>query len=220
MEQMKSLNLIRIILHPFARSISHLAPHYHPIAPHLLSKNDMRSLCLILNRNEIEVTNVKESTRGIDLYFAIAFLISTGIPATPMIVSDSPNAFSLTFIAFLEYEIIVGRYLPFEGVIRTMYIPNESVCSVHTMLRVIVNIAVAVRVMSTNYLTFTSAFTAYSCSLVISCGLSLSLVSCEDWSAIETTIFFLRKLRIRTSPHNSPTASISKEIYTNFSFFI
>lgn len=140
--------------------------------------------------NKSEVTNEEESTRGIELYFAIVFLISTGIPATPMVVSDSPNAFSLTFIAFLEYEIIVGRYLPFDGVTRTMYIPNESVCSVHTMLRVIVNIAVAVRVISTNYMTFPSAFTAYSCSLVISCGLSLSLVSCEDWSAIETTIFF------------------------------
>ena len=67
-----------------------------------------------------------------------------------------------------------------------MYIPNE--CSVHTMLRVIVNIAVAAGVISTNYITFTSAFTACSFSLVISCGLSLSLVSCEDWSAIRSRI--------------------------------
>ena len=34
-----------------------------------------------------------------------------------------------------------------------MYIPNE--CSVHTMLRVIVNIAVAAGVISTNYITCT-----------------------------------------------------------------
>jgi len=140
------------------------------------------------DHNEIEVTNEEEPTRGIELYFAIAFLISAGLLATPMIVSDSPNAFSLTFIAFLVYEIIVGMYLPFDGVIRTMYIPNESICSVHTMLRVIVNIAVAAGVISTNYITFTSAFTACSFSLVISCGLSLSLVGCEDWSAIRSRI--------------------------------
>ena len=59
------------------------------------------------------------------------------------------------FVFFLVYEIIVGMYLPFDGVIRTIYIPNKSICSVHTMLRVIVNIAVATEVMSTNYITHT-----------------------------------------------------------------
>jgi len=53
------------------------------------------------DHNDVEVTNEEESTRGVELHFAIAFLISAGLLAMPMIVSDSPNAFSLTFIAFL-----------------------------------------------------------------------------------------------------------------------
>jgi hypothetical protein len=46
---------------------------------------------------------------------------------------------------------MIGLYMPCEGVIRTIYMPNDSICSLMTMLRVIINVIVAAGVFSTNF---------------------------------------------------------------------
>ena len=71
--------------------------------------------------------------------------------------------------------------MPCEGVIRSIYMPTSSVCSVMTMLRVIVNIAVALGVISTNYVPFTTAFAAVSTLMMISAGIQLSMVDNKEW---------------------------------------
>eukprot|EP00568_Trieres_chinensis_P015581 CAMPEP_0183321334 /NCGR_PEP_ID=MMETSP0160_2-20130417/68617_1 /TAXON_ID=2839 ORGANISM="Odontella Sinensis, Strain Grunow 1884" /NCGR_SAMPLE_ID=MMETSP0160_2 /ASSEMBLY_ACC=CAM_ASM_000250 /LENGTH=76 /DNA_ID=CAMNT_0025488247 /DNA_START=1 /DNA_END=228 /DNA_ORIENTATION=+ len=50
------------------------------------------------------------------------------------------------------------------------------------MLRVIVNVAVAVGVVSTNYVPFATAFASISILMVISSAIQLSLVSAKEWS--------------------------------------
>ena len=86
--------------------------------------------------------------------------------------------------AFLLYEFMVGLYMPCEGVIRSIYMPTSSVCSVMTMLRVIVNIAVAVGVISTNYVTFRMAFAAVSSLMLISSAVQLSMVDGREWKNV------------------------------------
>lgn len=66
--------------------------------------------------------------------------------------------------------------MPCEGVIRSIFMPKESTCSVMTMLRVVVNVAVALGVISTNYVSFTSAFATLSVMMVVAAGLQLSTV--------------------------------------------
>ena len=60
-------------------------------------------------------------------------------------------ALPLSLISFLLYEFLVGMYMPCEGLQRSWHMPNQSICSLMTILRVIVNLAVALGVASTNY---------------------------------------------------------------------
>lgn len=97
---------------------------------------------------------------------------------TPCVLpEDSKNSFTLCFAAFLVYELMIGLYMPCEGVVRSIYMPNESICSLMTMLRVIVNVAVAGGVISTNYIPFTFAFGVLSVMMIASACLQLSLLT-------------------------------------------
>jgi len=93
---------------------------------------------------------------------------------------ESPYAFSVSLAAFLCYEMLVGVYMPCEGMIRSIFMPNESICSLMTMLRVIVNVAVALGVMSTNYISFTSAFGTLSIMMVVASCLQLSIIPTKE----------------------------------------
>lgn len=112
---------------------------------------------------------------GIEKFVACIFFMCSFLLAIPMIAKDSSSAYSICLTGFLIYEFMVGLYLPLDGLIRSVYIPTESICSIHTMLRVLVNIAVAIGVMSTNYIEFTSAFAGCSIAMVLAGGLMLSL---------------------------------------------
>ena len=116
-----------------------------------------------------------ERPPGTEIFVACVFLICSFLLAVPMLVKDFANAYSLCLLAFLAYEFMVGLYLPLDGLIRSIYIPTESICSIHTMLRVLVNIAVAIGVISTNYVDITSAFAGCSFAMVIAGTLMLSL---------------------------------------------
>lgn len=108
---------------------------------------------------------------------ALCYLFTAVLLLLPCVVdTQSPYAFSMSLAAFLLYELLVGVYLPCQGVIRSIFMPKESTCSVMTMLRVIVNVAVALGVISTNYVSFTSAFATLSVMMVAAAGLQLSIV--------------------------------------------
>lgn len=113
----------------------------------------------------------------VDCLCASCYILSACLLLTPCLVDkNSPYAFSICLCAFLSYELLVGVYMPCEGVIRSIYMPNESICSLMTMLRVIVNICVALGVISTNYVCFTKAFSALSVLMIIAAILQLSLI--------------------------------------------
>lgn len=118
-----------------------------------------------------------EHSQGTELFLSISFIICAVLLATPMLARGSLYAFPSCLLAFLMYEFMVGLYLPLDGMIRSIYIPNESICSVHTMLRVLVNLAVAMGVFSTNYIEITTAFVACSVSMIVAAMLMYSLVN-------------------------------------------
>jgi len=108
---------------------------------------------------------------------ALCYLFAAVLLLVPyMVNAQSPYAFSMSLTAFLLYELLVGLYMPCQGVIRSIFMPKESTCSVMTMLRVVVNVAVAFGVISTNYVSFTSTFATLSVMMVVAAGLQLSIV--------------------------------------------
>jgi len=115
---------------------------------------------------------------AVDFLCTLCYLSCACLFMTPFLLNKtSPYSFLACVGAFLVYELMVGLYMPCEGVIRSIYMPNESICSLMTMLRVIVNVAVALGVISTNYVPFTSAFAALSVMMVVAAILQISLIS-------------------------------------------
>lgn len=146
------------------------------------------------NSSSVETTDpgTRESKpSSVDFTCTLCYLVAAALLLTPVMVNkDSPYAFSICVGAFMCYELMVGLYMPCEGVIRSIYMPNESICSLMTMLRVIVNVAVAVGVVSTNYVPFTSAFSALSMMLMVAAMLQLSLVPRDElWQVVKKFAF-------------------------------
>lgn len=90
---------------------------------------------------------------AVEFLAAACYLLCAGLLLTPLLVSDTGQfSFSIALGSFVLYEFIVGVYMPCEGVIRSLYIPSDSRCSLMTLPRIIVNIAVSLGVISTNYI--------------------------------------------------------------------
>lgn len=137
-----------------------------------------------------------EKPVGVEFLAAWTYLMGAALLAVPIFVdAENPHAFSMSLAAFLSYEILIGLYMPCEGVIRSIYMPNQSICSLMTMLRVIINVIVAAGVFSTNFISFTSAFAAGSLSLVVAACLQLSLVEGEEWKNLSKNLTSIRKVR-------------------------
>jgi len=121
-------------------------------------------------------------THIVNLSCACFYLLSAILLLTPTILNkNNPYAFTICLCAFLLYEWMVGLYLPCESILRSIYMPNESICSIMTMLRVIVNVSVACGVIFTNYVSFTSAFAVLSAMMFLAGFLQLSLLGEEDY---------------------------------------
>lgn len=91
----------------------------------------------------------------VEMLSALCFLLCAAFLLVPQIVSfveTSQKTFITSLVAFFAYEYIVGIYLPCEGIMRSIYMPTHSICSLMTMLRVVVNLTVAVGVVLTNYI--------------------------------------------------------------------
>jgi len=123
---------------------------------------------------------------SVHLLCALCYLSSSILLLTPCILhEDNKYSFSICFAAFLLYELMIGLYMPCEGVVRSIYMPNESICSLMTMLRVIVNVAVAGGVISTNFIPFSWAFGVLSIMMVTSACFQLSMILRSDLSTEE-----------------------------------
>eukprot|EP00978_Attheya_sp_CCMP212_P035340 scaffold153220_cov68-Attheya_sp.AAC.4 len=122
---------------------------------------------------------------AVEFMASSCYTLCAALLITPYLLpQDGEYSFSISLLAFLFYEFTVGLYMPCEGVIRSIYMPNSSICSLMTMLRVIVNVAVAAGVISTNFISFKTAFASVSCLMVISATLQLTLVSSKEWASV------------------------------------
>jgi hypothetical protein len=89
---------------------------------------------------------------AVEFLAAFCYLTCSCLLLAPCLVSsDGMFSFSILLVAFLMYEFMIGIYMPCEGVIRSLYIPSDARCSMMTLPRIIVNLAVSLGVISTRF---------------------------------------------------------------------
>ena len=89
---------------------------------------------------------------AVEVLSACCYLLSALMLFVPYLCQDDSSAsFFYSLAALLSYELLIGVFLPCEGVIRSLYFPVNARASVMTLPRITVNIAVALGVVSTNY---------------------------------------------------------------------
>lgn len=143
---------------------------------------------------------------AVEFLTVVIYTLCAALLLVPYLLpADSPYAFSVALVTFLIYEFMVGLYMPCEGVIRSIYMPTSSMCSLLTMLRVIVNVAVALGVISTNYVCFTTAFAAVSMLMLISALLQLTMISKSEWSSFVERVRALSWKVMFTPKKSSPS---------------
>jgi MFS transporter, MFS domain-containing protein family, molybdate-anion transporter len=121
---------------------------------------------------------------NIEFQCAFCYLLCSLVLLVPcFMVPSAGHSFSFALAMFLLYEFIVGLYSPCEGTIRAKYIPAESRGSVMVIPTVIVNISVAVAVLSTETVSKQVSLAFVSILLAVAGSLQLTLVSL-DWSYV------------------------------------
>ena len=89
---------------------------------------------------------------AVEFLAALCYVACACLLLTPCLVgTDSTTAFGTSLMAFLVYEVIIGVYMPCEGVIRSLYIPSDARCSLLTLPRIILNVCVSVGVILTRF---------------------------------------------------------------------
>ncbi len=152
-----------------------------------------------LRRHFIKITSpctsTEETERNDDAAAEVAvnslctccYLFSALLLIVPCVVSsESPYAFIIILSSFVLYELFVGIFITSQGLIRSLYMPNESMCSIMTMLRLITNIAVSIGVLMTNYVPIKILFGTLSSMMVTASILQISLVPMQSvalWKA-------------------------------------
>eukprot|EP00534_Pseudo-nitzschia_fraudulenta_P007556 CAMPEP_0201147366 /NCGR_PEP_ID=MMETSP0851-20130426/8917_1 /ASSEMBLY_ACC=CAM_ASM_000631 /TAXON_ID=183588 /ORGANISM="Pseudo-nitzschia fraudulenta, Strain WWA7" /LENGTH=630 /DNA_ID=CAMNT_0047423173 /DNA_START=250 /DNA_END=2142 /DNA_ORIENTATION=+ len=128
-----------------------------------------------------------EPVRAMDIEFQGAlcyFLCALLLLAPSLMPANGEYTFSVALFSFIAYEFSVGIYSPCEGVMRSIYIPPESRGSIMTVPSIIVNVAVALAVVSTECISRQTALFVISV-MMMTCGvLQLSLVSKREWASL------------------------------------
>lgn len=122
----------------------------------------------------------------------VCFVLCSALLATPIYLGKE-SSFSSILLAFFCYEFLIGIYLPCEGILRSIYFPKDEICTLMTLLRVIVNVLVAFGVLLTNVVQLKSAFTMCSLSLGLAAMLQFSLVTKGEWLKILRTSALIDK---------------------------
>mmetsp|Transcript_31871 Transcript_31871/g.52555 ORF Transcript_31871/g.52555 Transcript_31871/m.52555 type:complete len:685 (+) Transcript_31871:36-2090(+) len=152
---------------------------------------------------------------AVEFLAASCYIICACLLMTPYILPiDGEHSFSIALGAFLIYEFMVGVYMPCEGVIRSLYIPSDSRCSLMTLPRIIVNIAVSLGVISTNYVSFKTAFAAVALLMIISAGLQLSLISSREWDSLFGKVERLQRRVSRSLSFCVKREDVAKRVFS------
>lgn len=129
----------------------------------------------------------EEPIRAMDIEFqgALCYFFCALLLLAPSIMpATGEYTFSITLFSFILYEFSVGIYSPCEGVMRSIYIPPESRGSIMTVPSIIVNVAVAMAVVSTEAISRQTALFIISVMMMTCCVLQLSLVSKKEWASL------------------------------------
>lgn len=90
---------------------------------------------------------------AVEFLASACYFLSAALLSVPYFVADdSPSAFTTSLSALLVFELLIGIFLPCEGVIRSLYFPANARASIMTLPRIIVNVAVALGVVSTTFI--------------------------------------------------------------------
>lgn len=129
------------------------APDYGLIFAIFMGMGVIGGFCSPLFRLGAEATFLRKG-KTLEFATSVCYLASAMMLVVPFLCTeDDRHAFTKTMVAFFVYEFMIGAFLPYEGVIRSVYFPSNARASIMTLPRIVVNVAVVLGVMSTNYLT-------------------------------------------------------------------
>jgi len=117
---------------------------------------------------------------------AVCYFVSFLLLLVPSLLDRSTavplatEGFALCLAAFLFLELLIGMILPCEGALRSIYFPAYARASVMNLPRILVNGAVALGVVSTNYVALETACTVVASLMMISAILQVSLLWTGD----------------------------------------
>jgi MFS transporter, MFS domain-containing protein family, molybdate-anion transporter len=89
---------------------------------------------------------------SVELVATFSYILASIMLLVPCMVQNvDPTSFSRALGAFVLYELLIGLYMPCEGIIRSLYIPSDSRGSLMTIPNVVVNVLVVVGVVSSKF---------------------------------------------------------------------
>jgi hypothetical protein len=152
--------------------------------------------------------------QGALCYFWCALLL-----LAPCLMSPSSEyTFTVALFSFIAYEFSVGIYSPCEGIMRSIYIPPESRGSIMTVPSIIVNVAVALAVVSTESIPRQTALCVVSVLMMTCCILQLSLVSSKEWASLFGRIEKAKRASLRPlESFSSSAAQLRRSLSVRFS---
>jgi len=155
-----------------------------------LDESSSSSTCSESSISDYGESSFGENTKPvIELLASLCYFFAALLISVPFFVRNWESSFLVSLCSFFIYEFFIGVYMPCEGIIRSIYMPNDSICSLMTMLRVIVNVAVALGVVSTNFIAVEKVFLLLSLALLSAAALQLSLVDEVEWFKLKRSIY-------------------------------
>lgn len=122
---------------------------------------------------------------AVEFQAATCYILCAILLFVPVVLKVSdPSSFGIALFSFFCYEILVGIYFPCEGVIRSLYMPPGTRGSMMTIPRIIVNLAVAFGVISTELISRQTAMGIISLLMLVSGCLQLTLISTREWQSL------------------------------------
>ncbi len=130
-----------------------------------------------VDKVKVDVNKSERDMKPIYILTAICYFFGSILFLIPCIADDK-NEYSFLVVlgGFLLYEYLVGTFMSLQSIIRSVHIPNDSKCSIMTMLRVLTNTAVSIGVVLTIHIPMAHCFGILSLMMITACILQLSFL--------------------------------------------
>ena len=101
----------------------------------------------------LEADGISVRPQELEFLVGMNYIFGAMLMLVPLFLStSSPESFSIALVAFLMYEFLVGVTMPYEGVIRSLYLPSDGRATMMMVPRMVVNLAVSLGVLLTRYI--------------------------------------------------------------------